>query len=86
MHCWQIYWFTLSLSQVFLSKIRNGTYLGSFDYLSYFLSAQAIGEYEELMSSQSNLVQKLRDECRHVASQLEQVHSKYKWVKIYVSW
>ena len=58
--------------------IRNGTRLLSFNYLDCFLSAQAIGEYEELMNSQSNLVQKLRDECRHVASQLEQVHSKYK--------
>ena len=44
----------------------------------YQIQLKLLVNIEELLGSQASLVQKLRDECRHLASQLEKVHTKYK--------
>ncbi len=46
--------------------------------VSECLLGHAVGEFEELLANQSSLVNKLRDECRHLASKLEQITAKYK--------
>lgn len=59
---------------------KIGIYGENFTHNPFFLwSAHAVGEFEDILSGQANLVQKLRDECRHLASKLEQFQTKYKW-------